>query len=147
MTPDREDRLRRAGSTDPEVQAAYHAEAMADARRVVAASQPHRKDHTMSTYTVRDRLHVTRVADTPHSSHIEPPLDTSWPRWKQLSWKAAVIAADTGLQVTVVHYSGYLTLHRWQLEVGSHVLPDRTFRQAWHEMDGLKLGYQLGKED
>lgn len=41
MTPDREDRLRRAGSTDPEVQAAYHAEAMADARRVVAASQPH----------------------------------------------------------------------------------------------------------
>lgn len=99
----------------------------------------------MITYTVRDRLHVTRVADTPHSSHIEPPLDTSWPRWKQLSWKAAVIEADTGLKVTVVHYSGYLTLRRWQLEVDSHVLPDRTFGEAWHEMDGLKLGYQLGK--
>lgn len=55
MTPDREDRLRRAASTDPEVQAAYYLEAMADARRVVAASQPHRKDRPMSTPSI-DKL-------------------------------------------------------------------------------------------
>lgn len=101
----------------------------------------------MITLTVRERMHVTRVADTPYSSHIEPPLDRAWPRWKRLTWKAATIEADTGLKITVVHYSGYPTLRRWQLEVGSHVLPDRTFSEAWHEMDGLELGYQLGKKE
>lgn len=62
MTPDREERLRRAGSTDPEVQDAYYREVMADARRVVAASQPHRKDRPMSFANWRTAVAVINAA-------------------------------------------------------------------------------------
>lgn len=45
-------------------------------------------------------MRVTRV-HTEHGSHIEPPIDQSWPDLKRLQWQAGVASLGTGITITV----------------------------------------------
>lgn len=100
----------------------------------------------MIGYRICESMTVRRVKDGPHRSHVEPRLNPMWSRRKKLSWNAAVIKADQGVTITVIRYNGLLHRRRWRINIGSHNLPYRTFTEAWHEMDGIALGFQLGQE-
>jgi len=88
----------------------------------------------MSTAVLLDLPTVTRVK-TSSGSHIEPPLDEAWSDAQKLAWHAAVVAADTGLTITV-HQDGHL------FSVGEPGL-GRTgtpYREAWTLLNGINAG-------
>lgn len=58
------------------------------------------QDHYVPPAEVLPVMEVQRVRDD-NGTHIEPPLDDTWPQSKKLSWHAGVIVADTGLDVSL----------------------------------------------
>ena len=99
---------------------------------------------------------VTRVQDG-RSSLVEPPLDPEWDEPTKLAWHAAVIAHDTGLNITVSdeawtdgqgrpqpgHYA--ITVYRPD---GGPVSSASAFpcRDAWTYLNGIEVGVRATRE-
>lgn len=81
-------------------------------------------------------MKVERIEDE-HGSHIEPPLDNSWPDVDRLRWKAAVVELDTGIPTLVVRDS--LNPGRYSINVG-HAGTNLTFNEAWVFFMGVDMG-------
>ncbi|GGU62711.1 hypothetical protein [Streptomyces lavendofoliae] len=92
-------------------------------------------------------MNVARV-QTESGSRIEPPLDPDWDEHTKLLWKAAVVALDAGLQVTVTD-GGYSEWHkgawhavpgRYCIRVGTSSNAAYSFREAWCFLTGVSVG-------
>lgn len=90
---------------------------------------------------------VIRVQDE-SGSHIEPPLDETWTDLDKLRWHAAVVAADTGLRVSVQAAEQYTKAGvRWEIEVGLYSVnvgfsatSGLRFDRAWTYLNGVSTG-------
>lgn len=74
-------------------------------------------------------------------SWIEPALDHSWPEKQKLQWKAAVVAADTGLFVTVEQIndqSSAAPLYAVRIGESGHMA--RPYSRAWDLLSGVAVG-------
>ena len=91
-------------------------------------------------------LKVERI-ENGRGSHIEPPLDETWPDFLKLRWQAGVVFADSGLRVDVTRWSspGQYSLHGktrdggWSRGAGS-------FDRAWYMLGDLSMGAQLARD-
>lgn len=94
----------------------------------------------MSTYTPLDLPTVTRVK-TSSGSHIEPGLVESWTDAQKLAWHAAVVAADSGLAITVSQ-AGHL------FSVGSPGVSRNgiLYRDAWTLLNGINAGAEAAAQ-
>lgn len=90
-------------------------------------------------------MQVRRVPDRTGSS-IEPPLDDAWDNLAKLRWKAAVVALESGIEVSVdvgffsiggVCQSGYYSLVIPGIGGSSCVLK---FSDAWTHLNGIAAG-------
>lgn len=103
-------------------------------------------DLTNSPVETGAPLAVRRV-ETERGSHIEPPLDESWPDFVKLRWWAGVVFADSGLRVDVTRWSspgqysltGKTPVRSWSRGAGS-------FDQAWLMLTNIGMGAQLARD-
>lgn len=74
-------------------------------------------------------------------SWIEPALDQSWPEEKKIQWKAAVVATDTGLTVTVEQINDQSSAAPlYAVCVGGSGHMARPYSQAWDLLSGVAVG-------
>jgi hypothetical protein len=97
------------------------------------------------------RMDVKRI-ETDGYGRIEPPLNQEWTLFDQLRWKAGVVHADTGLDITVkpsnysvngVPQEGYADI----LIAGSTTIGPCAFSWARTALDGIEIGYQAAKRE
>lgn len=78
---------------------------------------------------------VTRV-HTDSGSHIEPPLDQAWDEPTKLTWHAASVTHDTGINITIHDAEqGF-----YNLAVGSSSISPLDYRSAWDFLIGVHTG-------
>ncbi|MFH9579118.1 hypothetical protein ACH4MO_14105 [Streptomyces globisporus] len=86
---------------------------------------------------------VTRVHKA-HSGHIEPPLNQAWDQLTKLTWKAAVVTLDTGLDITVTEAEYYTNGVRnqgfYNVVVGHSSTGPLNFRSTWDYLNGVSTG-------
>ncbi|MFF3998538.1 hypothetical protein ACFYX8_35180 [Streptomyces cyaneofuscatus] len=86
---------------------------------------------------------VTRVHET-GGSHIEPPLDQAWDDLTKLTWKAAVVTLDTGLDIAATEAEYFSNGVRQQgfynIAVGSSSTGPLDFRSTWDYLNGVSTG-------
>ena len=103
-------------------------------------------DLTNSPVETGAPLAVRRV-QTERGSHIEPPLDETWPDFLKLRWQTGVVFADSGLRVDVTRWSnpgeyslsGKTPNGGWSRGAGP-------FYQAWRTLGDLSMGAQLARD-
>lgn len=83
-------------------------------------------------------------------SHIEPPLDQSWSELEKLQWRAAVVALDSGVEVSV-HSAVFWIGDRKQegtfdIRYGRGVESVGYLDTAWSFLNGVELGARLAKQ-
>ncbi|MCX4605493.1 hypothetical protein OG402_34050 [Streptomyces anulatus] len=86
---------------------------------------------------------VTQVHEA-SGSHIEPPLDQAWDELTKLTWKAAVVTLDTGLDVAITeaHYftNGVRNQGFYNAVVGHSSIGPLNFRSTWDYLSGVSTG-------
>lgn len=88
-------------------------------------------------------MNITRVHDA-KGSHIEPPLDPAWDDLAMLTWKAAVVAHDTGITINVCpgnyEIDGEALSGYYNVVVGSTSLGPLNYRSVWDYLSGVTTG-------
>jgi hypothetical protein len=91
---------------------------------------------------------VARVQDE-QGSHIEPPLDESWDRMTKLTWQAAVISVDTGIEIAVgPGTTSVMRAGSWHLIPNTYSVTIRgttacgslDFHETWWFLNGIEAG-------
>lgn len=85
-------------------------------------------------------LPAVRRVDTENGSHIEPPLDRSWPESMKLAWKAAVVAAESGLPIRLWSHAGDNRADQYGIGVGRYGMASYDFHSAWTLLTGISAG-------
>lgn len=80
-------------------------------------------------------MRVHRIT-TEHGSHIEPPLDPTWPAATKLRWHAAIVTLDTGLNIRITEYQP----GQYNLTVGRTGTGPFTYDDAWTYLNGIDTG-------
>lgn len=83
---------------------------------------------------------VRRVEDENGNTHIEPPLNQEWGEAEQLAWKAAVVADEIGLPVTLSSHADTIRADQFGIGVGRSSTASYGFRSAWTLLNGITLG-------
>lgn len=96
--------------------------------------------------TEPDWTQVHRVEDET-GSHIEPPLDETWPDLWKLRWKAAIVSREIGCNIHIgkdAKRAWYgLSYHDGKVGVGSSL--SLTFNQMWAELNGIRAGHEIAR--
>jgi hypothetical protein len=85
-----------------------------------------------------------------NGTHVDPPLDPSWPDATKLDWLAAVVSVDTGLRISVTP-SDYRIGKRRQtgyycvMVAGHSSTAPYTYRDAWVYLSGISTGSRATK--
>lgn len=83
---------------------------------------------------------VARVGDA-HGSHIEPPLDEDWDDLTKLQWQAAVVSADTGLDIEVIEFPTNFCIHIRSTTGGTLAsISSQGLRDTWTYLSGIASG-------
>lgn len=93
------------------------------------------KTQFASTDTV-ERIH------TATGSHIEPPLDPSWPAVDKLRWNAAVVLADTGLKLRV-HVAAGSMMTKYAVTGNGFSGQHLSYNEAWQYITHLGTGAEM----
>lgn len=91
-------------------------------------------------------MKVQRV-HTEYGSHIEPPCDRNWDDLTTLRWNAAVVSADTGLQVDVrradVWVGPIRIRNQYDVFALGAVAGTGKLHDAWDFLNGVRFGAEL----
>ena len=80
-------------------------------------------------------MNVVRI-DSASGSSVQPALDPHWSALTQLEWKAAVVAADTGVPIRVFEAEpGDFSLIVGRVSSGAD-----SFDRAWTYLNGVHAG-------
>lgn len=90
-------------------------------------------------------LRVELVTDGRVSStYITPPLDSKWPKQKQLCWNAGVILIDCGIELHVHEIAR--EPGRFSLGGKHWGMGDMSFNDCWLWMTGFHMGAEKALE-
>lgn len=115
-----------------------------------------RRDWKQDTIDARAEIDAMNVhlVHTSTGSHIEPPLDQTWPDVKKLMWQAAVVRHDTGLDFTIapasIKVGGREVQDTWDLHArtpsgGYAIFPLGGYLEAWSDLNAIRCGAELAR--
>lgn len=86
------------------------------------------------------RLPVVRRVEDDRGSHIEPPLDQSWPEAERLAWHAAVVSDEIGMPVHLWSHAGDDRADLYAIGVGGSSAAAYSYDRAWTLLSGIASG-------
>lgn len=99
-------------------------------------------------------MEVKRVETFEHGMHgskIEPPMKQYWGNLKKLAWHAAVVKADTGVDVRVVRgntlINGIPLGGQYHVQYANGVAMTGDFHNTWSYLNGIALGVRLTRKE